>query len=219
MFAIRKCHRLLDRTQEQDTVGFLPSKLTAAQLAWKSFSTFCHGTVAIAMPSYQHWQAHGGLLKLKVWDKACKISNVLGNIHSEKSRGWLTEGKSGCCRTFVRQDKRWCASMEEGREPWPVWSELFRAQLGDWSQGAQGCDSGSWGTCCRVAIKCLSLGKGSCRQSPCRCPHDGKDTCSHMSLHCWITVLGDTWVLFGFGSIMSFYTYGAMHVKGAGRAL
>lgn len=163
------------------------------------------------MPSHQHWQAHGGLLKLKVWDKACKISNVLDNIHSEKSRGWYTEGKSGCCRTFVRQDKHWCASMQESRV------RALQSPSGELVPRS----SGPWLWVLRdllqVAIKCLRLGKESCRQNLYQCPHDGKDTCFHLS--CWITELEETWVLFGFESIMLFYTYGVMYVKGAAVAL
>ena len=32
------------------------------------------------------------------------MSVVLDNAHSEKSREWLTEGKSGCCRAFAEHN-------------------------------------------------------------------------------------------------------------------
>lgn len=123
VFAIRECHRFLDRTQELATVGFLPSKLTAAHLAWRSFSPFCHSTAAIPLPSRLLRQAHRGLPKQKDRDKVFefKMSVVLDNARCEKSREWLTEGKLGCCRAFVECDKRWCAcscSVRGGRECW-----------------------------------------------------------------------------------------------------
>lgn len=104
--------------------AFCHPKLTAAHLAWKSFTTFLHFTVAISTPSHLLGEAHRGLLKPKVWDKVYEyqMSVVLDNTHSEKSGESLTEGKSGCCRAFAEHDNFLCAcscSVMGGREHWP----------------------------------------------------------------------------------------------------